>query len=193
MVDHRASLGAHAPALHRRSLTPGWCRRAALRRLSGTYAYAGTLRSARDATYADRLKTGLTQLPENALGVYSGDGLARGLRASVNRAPATRESGHVGCERRQIARRRTEEKRAEAFFPLRAPTTAADYRCSRRRSAGGDGGTTLFRSVSSDEDGGNPANIAASGASNQTERDARAAAQKNSVGPSKYELQGPTV
>jgi hypothetical protein len=27
---------------------------------------------------------------------------------------------------------------------------------------------TLFRSVSSDEDGGNPANIAASGASNQT-------------------------
>ena len=29
--------------------------------------------------------------------------------------------------------------------------------------AGGDGGTTLFRSVSSDEDGGNLANIAASG------------------------------
>jgi hypothetical protein len=28
-----------------------------------------------------------------------------------------------------------------------------------------------FRSVSSDEDGGNPANIAASGASNQTQRD----------------------
>jgi hypothetical protein len=40
------------------------------------------------------------------------------------------------------------------------------WRCSRRRSAGGDGGTTLFRSVGSDEDGGNPANIAASGASN---------------------------
>ena len=33
--------------------------------------------------------------------------------------------------------------------------TAADSRCSRRRSAGGDGGTTLFRSVRSDEDGGN--------------------------------------
>jgi hypothetical protein len=30
---------------------------------------------------------------------------------------------------------------------------------------------TLFRSVSSDEDGGNPANIAASGASNRTQRD----------------------
>ena len=55
---------------------------------------------------------------------------------------------------------------AEAFFPLRA-TTTADSRCSRRRSAGGDGGTTLFRSASSDEDGGNLANIAASGASNQ--------------------------
>jgi hypothetical protein len=27
----------------------------------------------------------------------------------------------------------------------------------------GDGGTTLFRSIISDEDGGNPANIAASG------------------------------
>jgi hypothetical protein len=26
----------------------------------------------------------------------------------------------------EIVRRRTEEKRAEAFFPLRAPTTAAD-------------------------------------------------------------------
>jgi hypothetical protein len=48
-------------------------------------------------------------------------------------------------------------------------------RCSRRRSAGGDGGTTLFRSVGSDEDGGNPANIAASGASNRKQRDARAA------------------
>jgi hypothetical protein len=41
--------------------------------------------------------------------------------------------------------------------------------------AGGDDGRTLFRSVRSDEDGGDPANIAASGASNQTQRDARAA------------------
>jgi hypothetical protein len=30
------------------------------------------------------------------------------------------------CERRQIARRRTEEKRVEASFPLRATTTAVD-------------------------------------------------------------------
>jgi hypothetical protein len=44
-------------------------------------------------------------------------------------------------------------------------------RCSRRRSAGGDDGTTLFRSVISDEDGGNLANIAASEASNKTERE----------------------
>jgi len=42
----------------------------------------------------------------------------------------------------------------------------------------GDDGTTLFRSVSSEEDGGNPANIAASGASNQAQRDARAASEK---------------
>ena len=73
-------------------------------------------------------------------------------------------------------------ERAEAFFPLRATTTGADSRCSRRRSAGGDGGTTLFRSVRSDEDGGNPANIAASGASNQTERDARAAQEMGALG-----------
>jgi hypothetical protein len=36
---------------------------------------------------------------------------------------------------------------------------------------------TLFRSGISDEDGGNPANIAASEASHSIERDARAAAQ----------------
>jgi hypothetical protein len=40
-----------------------------------------------------------------------------------------------------------------------------------------DGGTTLFRSAILDEDGGKPANIAASGASDQMLRDARAAAQ----------------
>jgi hypothetical protein len=67
------------------------------------------------------------------------------------------------------------------LFWLGATTTSADSRGSRRRSAGGDGGTTLFRSVSSDEDGGNPANIAASGASNQTERDARAALKRESL------------
>ena len=44
-----------------------------------------------------------------------------------------------------------------------------------------DDGTTLFRSVSSDEDGGDPANIAASGASNQTQRDARAAHRKGAT------------
>jgi hypothetical protein len=67
------------------------------------------------------------------------------------------------------------DERADALFRLRATTTSADSRCSRRLSTGGDDGTTLFRSVSADEDGGNAANIAASEASNQTQRDARAA------------------
>jgi len=44
-----------------------------------------------------------------------------------------------------------------------------------------DDGTTLFRYVSSDEDGGDPANIAASGASNQTQHDARAAHRKGAT------------
>jgi hypothetical protein len=39
----------------------------------------------------------------------------------------------------------------------------------------------FFRFVSSDEDGGNPANIAASGASNRTERDARAAEEADAT------------
>jgi hypothetical protein len=42
------------------------------------------------------------------------------------------------------------------------------------------GGTTPFRPASSDEDGGNPANIAASGASNQKQRDARAVQNQTS-------------
>jgi hypothetical protein len=44
----------------------------------------------------------------------------------------------------QRAERAICKDRAEAFFTLRATTTAADPRCSRRRSAGGDGGTMLF-------------------------------------------------
>jgi Queuosine biosynthesis protein len=99
---------------------------------------------------------------------------AGGVLELITAYPELRASG--------IARRRTEEEGAEAFFPLRATTTAADSRCSRRRSAGGDAGTTLFRSVSSDEDGGNPANIAASEASKQTERDARAARRQRPRG-----------
>jgi len=43
----------------------------------------------------------------------------------------------------------------------------SDSGCSYRRSAGGTGGTALFRFASSDEDGGNQAKIAASEASNQ--------------------------
>ena len=97
----------------------------------------------------------------------------------------------VGCERSRIARRRTDPGwcksaslrvpseqwiQREPFFALGVTTAAVDSkRCSRRRSAGGDGGTTLFRSAIFDEDGGNPADIAASEATNQTPRDARAA------------------
>jgi hypothetical protein len=51
--------------------------------------------------------------------------------------------------------------------------SAASTSPSGELCAGGDGGTTLFRSVSSDEDGGTTANIAASGASNQTQRCSR--------------------
>jgi hypothetical protein len=56
--------------------------------------------------------------------------------------------------------------------------SAASTSPSGELCAGG-GGTTLFRSVSADEDGGNQANIAASEASNQTQRDARAAPNIN--------------
>jgi hypothetical protein len=63
-------------------------------------------------------------------------------------------------------------------FRLRVTTTSADSAMFAPPFCRGDGGTTLFRSASSDEDGGNPANIAASGASNQTLRDARAANKK---------------
>jgi hypothetical protein len=60
---------------------------------------------------------------------------------------------------------------SRGVLPLQAPTTAADSRCSRRRSAGGDGGITL--SVPSD-----PTKTAAiqrtsqrAAASNQKQRD----------------------
>jgi hypothetical protein len=49
-------------------------------------------------------------------------------------------------------------------------------RCERWESRAHNG----FRLAGSDEDGGNPANIAASGASNQTQRDARAV-QENAL------------
>ena len=87
-------------------------------------------------------------------------------------------SGHVGCERRQMAAaaesgavaasvgnrgRSPEEERAEAFFPsARATTNAADPKRAMREQ--------------------------------QAQKELREQqAQKNSVGPSKYELQGPTV
>ena len=60
-----------------------------------------------------------------------------------------------------------------------------------RQSAGGDCGTTLFRSVSSDEDGGNRANIAASGASDRTLRDPpRASSASEAINPSELGERG---
>jgi hypothetical protein len=41
----------------------------------------------------------------------------------------------IGCERRKIARRRTEEERAKAFFPSRATTTAAESKRDARAAA----------------------------------------------------------
>src|SRR5215211_5181141 len=66
---------------------------------------------------------------------------------------------------------------------LRVSEIAADSRCSRRRSAGGDGGTTLFRSARSDEDGGNPANIAIKQSAMREQLNARAASVGNRAPP----------
>ena len=71
------------------------------------------------------------------------------LRASVSRAAELRRSERT----RFSVRTRRRSRRV-------LDVCAADL-------AGGDGGTTLFRSARSDEDGGNLANIAASRASNQ--------------------------
>jgi hypothetical protein len=98
----------------------------------------------------------------------------------------------------KIARRRAEEKGAEAFFlceadevggfSMFAPPISQQNRASAASTspsgelcAGGNGGTTFFRSVRSDEDGGNPANIAASGVSNQTGRDCASSSQSQTA------------
>jgi hypothetical protein len=53
------------------------------------------------------------------------------------------------------------------LFRPRARTTATDSRGLRRRSGRRPWYNAFFRSVSSDEDGGSAARLAASGASNQ--------------------------
>jgi hypothetical protein len=50
----------------------------------------------------------------------------RSEQSERSNAARLREQLKTSCERRKIARRRTEEERAEAFFPLRATTTPAD-------------------------------------------------------------------
>jgi len=52
--------------------------------------------------------------------------LSRGLRASANRAPPHLDKLRERSEHRPPVASWVEEKRAEAFFPLRATTTAAD-------------------------------------------------------------------
>src|SRR5829696_8699070 len=70
---------------------------------------------------------------------------------------------------RQIQRRRRQPANIAA-----SGASKFDPRCSRRRSAGGDGGTTLFRSARSDEDGGNQRTSQRAERANST-RDVRAA------------------
>src|SRR5215211_8176923 len=79
---------------------------------------------------------------------------------------------------RQIQRRRRQPANIAA-----SGASKFDPRCSRRRSAGGDGGTTLFRSARSDEDGGNPANIAIKQSAMREQLNARAASVGNRAPP----------
>ena len=112
----------------------------------------------------------------------------RRRRSRIQRAIA-RAAHTYSCERWGIARRRTDPGwRRGASLPSGASNehrASRSFLCERRRRRRildvraaclqekmAEQG---FRSGSFDEDGGNPANIAASGASNQTHRDARAA------------------
>src|SRR4029453_7580055 len=90
-------------------------------------------------------------------------------RPSGHVPPSASDDEQGGCQARNAASGSEQIQNcamSERALGSRRVTTTADSRCARRRSAGGDGGTTLLRSVSSDEDGGTPANIAASGSSN---------------------------
>ena len=90
--------------------------------------------------------------------------------------PALRSSPQEGCERREsraVARSRR-ERRPCFLRERRRRRRTLDVRAADQQEEMAE--QRFFRSGSSDEDGGNlGANIAASGASNQTERDARAA------------------
>jgi hypothetical protein len=118
-----------------------------------------------------------------------------GRESEQTRSSAASERGRQRLTDASLSERSEQRNKegAEAFFPLRATTTTAadpkrdaraaqEMGCERRKSrtaarsrAGAPlSWTTLFRSVSSDGDGGNPANIAASGASHR-QRNARAA------------------
>ena len=84
-------------------------------------------------------------------------------------APATPPTLSSLADEKRVARSFAAQRRAIRCERRRRripDVRAADLRRRRRN--------TLFRSVISDEDGGNPANIAASEASHAIQRDARA-------------------
>ena len=108
-------------------------------------------------------------------------------RFSVPSAP-TKTAATKRTSQRAAASNQTSDRAACAQIGVQTSgsvvrTKWANSRCSRRRSAEGDGGTTLFRSVSSDEDGGNQANIAASGSEqSNTARSALSGAKQSNLG-----------
>ena len=95
-------------------------------------------------------------------------------RADIAASGASNQTGDVraaGLQEEMAAQRFSFAIRRRRLRPSGHRSERGEQsnrRCSRRRAAGGDGGTTLFRSARSDEDGCDRADIAASGASDQT-------------------------
>src|SRR5829696_9448075 len=114
-----------------------------------------------------------------ALWTYTCGGCAPSSAPSTSRSLAPFATSGTGSSH---PRRNRRASPGNGGFSMFAPPISQENRASAASPslsgelcAGGDGGTTLFRSVRSDEGGGNPANIAASESSNQIQRDARAA------------------
>ena len=77
----------------------------------------------------------------------------RACAATAGQARPRERVGHRHCSQRGVPVRHASRGISASYrvmpvfrAALRATTTAPDSRCLRRRSAGGDGGTTLFRS-----------------------------------------------
>ena len=109
--------------------------------------------------------------------------VGRAIKQAMFAPPGCRRRWrHNAFPFRQVRRRR---RRQSGHRSERGEQS--NRRCSRRRAAGGDGGTTLFRSARSDEDGGDRADIAASGASNQT-GDVRAAGLQEEMAAQRFSV-----